>query len=111
MVPDARPGAVVRRRLRDYGLGLAFGGLFPLALVGQALVGSAEYNEQQSAVGLNGISLWDYVAWRPSPSTWPRTGSRSTCSSPRSSWVRLARAARLAGERATEQAGRGTDEQ
>ncbi|MCW2715266.1 MAG: hypothetical protein JWN88_2313 [Frankiales bacterium] len=60
-MPDLRAGALVRRRLRDNGLGLVFGGLFLLALVGQAFAGNGQYNEEQAADGLDRISLWEYV--------------------------------------------------
>ena len=51
----------MRRRLRDNGLGLFFGGLFLLALLGQCLAGTGQYNEQQTAAGLDRISVLDYV--------------------------------------------------
>ena len=47
--------------MRDNGLGLFFGALFVVALVGQAVAGAGQYNEQQSAEGLDRISLWQYV--------------------------------------------------
>jgi hypothetical protein len=37
----------MRRALRDNGLGLFFGGIFLLTLVGQGLVGHADFNHQQ----------------------------------------------------------------
>ncbi len=49
------------RRLRNNGLGLFFGGIFLSALGGQAVAGAAQYNEEQSASGLDRISLWQYV--------------------------------------------------
>ena len=52
----------MRRRLHDYGLGLVFGLLFLLALAGQAVAGTAEFNEQQQAQGHATISLPAYVA-------------------------------------------------
>ncbi len=47
--------------LRDNSLSLAFGALFLLTLVGQALSGLADYNAQQVAQGLATVSLGDYV--------------------------------------------------
>jgi hypothetical protein len=47
--------------LRDNGLSLFFGGLFLLALVGQALSGRSEYNAEQAADGLQPVSLLRYV--------------------------------------------------
>lgn len=49
------------RRLRENGLGLAFGGLFLAALGGQALAGAGAYNDEQSAAGLERLSVWEYV--------------------------------------------------
>ena len=37
----------MRRFARDNGLGLFFGGIFLITLVGQALVGHADFNHQQ----------------------------------------------------------------
>ena len=51
----------VRRILRDNGIGLGFGGLFLLALVGQAVAGQAQYNDQQAAYGAEHVSLLQYV--------------------------------------------------
>jgi hypothetical protein len=51
----------MRRILRDNGLGLLFGGLFVIALVGQAFAGQAQYNEQQIADGAEPVSLALYV--------------------------------------------------
>ncbi len=62
LVPDTGPGSLVRRRLQDYGLGLFFGLLFLLALVGQAVAGVAEFNQQQQAHGGASLSLLQYVA-------------------------------------------------
>ena len=42
---------------RDHGLALFFGFIFLAALVGQALTGVAEYNNQQITDGLEQISL------------------------------------------------------
>jgi hypothetical protein len=47
--------------LRDNSLGLVFGGLFVVTLVGQALSGAADFNAQQIANGLERVSLLDYV--------------------------------------------------
>jgi len=51
----------VRRVLRDNGIGLVFGGLFLLMLVGQAVAGQAQYNDQQAAYGAEAVSLLQYV--------------------------------------------------
>ena len=53
---------MVRAALRLNGLGLCFGMLFLLALLGQAFAGAAEYNEQQSQEGLDELSPFEYVA-------------------------------------------------
>lgn len=50
-----------RRFLHDNGLGLGFGVLFLLALVGQAFAGLAQYNDQQLVTGADQVSLVDYV--------------------------------------------------
>jgi hypothetical protein len=47
--------------LRDNALSLAFGGLFLLTLVGQAVSGTADYNAQQLANGLEPVTLLEYV--------------------------------------------------
>ena len=47
--------------LRDNGLSLVFGALFLLTLVGQALSGLADYNQQQVAEGLATVTLGEYV--------------------------------------------------
>lgn len=47
----------VRRALRHHGLGLFFAALFLAALIGQALSGNADYNNQQITDGLQQISL------------------------------------------------------
>ena len=52
---------MVRRALQHNGLGLAFGVLFLLALLAQAVAGTAEYNEQQGAAGLDSLSVLEYV--------------------------------------------------
>jgi hypothetical protein len=51
----------VRRVLRDNGLGLAFGALFVATLVGQALAGHGQFNDQQLADGLEQVSLGRYL--------------------------------------------------
>jgi hypothetical protein len=51
----------VKRFLRDNGLGLVFGLLFLLALVGQAFAGHADYNQQQLAENLEPVSLGRYI--------------------------------------------------
>ena len=47
--------------LRANGLSLAFGALFLVTLGGQAVSGTADYNAQQVANGLEPVSLLDYV--------------------------------------------------
>jgi hypothetical protein len=51
----------VRRMLRDNSLGLAFGLLFLVMLVGQAISGQALYNDQQVAAGADPVSLGHYL--------------------------------------------------
>jgi hypothetical protein len=51
----------MRRTLRDNGLGLVFGGLFLLTLVGQAVSGLAQYNDRQVVVGAEPVSFLQYV--------------------------------------------------
>jgi hypothetical protein len=51
----------VKKSLRDNGLGLFFGVLFLLALVGQAFAGHADYNNQQLTQGLEPVSLARYL--------------------------------------------------
>lgn len=51
----------VTNTLRNNGLGLAFGGIFLLAPVDQALTGLAEFNSEQVKDGLETISLGNYV--------------------------------------------------
>jgi hypothetical protein len=51
----------MRRTLRDHSMGLAFGALFLLALIGQAFAGHADFNAQQLTHGLPPISLGRYV--------------------------------------------------
>jgi hypothetical protein len=47
--------------LRANALGLAFGALFVLTLVGQAISGAADFNAQQIANGLEPVSLFEYI--------------------------------------------------
>jgi hypothetical protein len=47
--------------LRANALSLAFGALFLVTLVGQAISGTADYNAQQIANGLEPVSLLEYV--------------------------------------------------
>ena len=49
------------RFVRENGLGLAFGALFLGTLVGQALVGHADFNHDQAAHHGDPIGLWRYV--------------------------------------------------
>jgi len=51
----------VRRSLRENSLGLFFGAIFVLALIGQALAGHAQYDAQQITQGLEPISLGRYL--------------------------------------------------
>ena len=48
----------MRRFLRDNGLTLFFAAIFLLALLGQALTGHAEHNNQLMADGADPISCW-----------------------------------------------------
>jgi hypothetical protein len=50
-----------RRFLRDNGLGLAFGVLFLGSLLGQALAGHAQFDDQQVAEGLEPVDLLSYL--------------------------------------------------
>jgi hypothetical protein len=52
----------VTRRLRDNGLSLFFGGIFLLALTGQAISGLALYNNEQLTSGGEPITFWAYVS-------------------------------------------------
>ncbi|SDC55290.1 hypothetical protein SAMN05660690_1874 [Geodermatophilus telluris] len=49
------------RRVADNGLSLAFGALFLVTLVGQAVAGAAEESEQRLDQGLDPVPLLDYV--------------------------------------------------
>jgi hypothetical protein len=51
----------VKKFLRDNSLGLVFGVLFLIVLVGQAFAGHANFNQQQLTDGLPPISLGRYV--------------------------------------------------
>ncbi|NKY39740.1 DUF6766 family protein [Cellulomonas septica] len=50
-----------RRTLRDASLSLFFAGIFVLAVAGQALSGTALYNEEQLADGLEPVTLGRYI--------------------------------------------------
>jgi uncharacterized protein DUF6766 len=52
----------MKRFIRDNGLSLTFGLLFLGALVGQAVSGHADYNNQQVAEGASEVTFWSYVA-------------------------------------------------
>jgi hypothetical protein len=52
----------MRRFLRDNSLGLVFGLLFLIVLVGQAVAGHADFNQQQLTEGLPPISFLRYVS-------------------------------------------------
>jgi uncharacterized protein DUF6766 len=51
----------VRRYLRENSIGLVFGGLFLIVLVGQAFAGLADFNQQQLVEGLPTISMGRYL--------------------------------------------------
>jgi len=51
----------VKRFLRDNGLSLFFGTIFLLAVLGQAVSGLAQYNQQQLGSGADPVSFWAYV--------------------------------------------------
>ncbi|MEN3264581.1 DUF6766 family protein [Pseudonocardia sp.] len=51
----------LRRVLRDNGLGIVFGALFLLMLVGQAISGHAYFNDQQISEGGEPVSLAHYL--------------------------------------------------
>ena len=51
----------MKRFLRDNAIGLVFGGLFLVVLVGQAYAGLAVFNEAQRASGLPDVTFWRYV--------------------------------------------------
>ncbi|TFV52560.1 DUF6766 family protein [Blastococcus sp. TF02A_35] len=50
------------RTLKENGLSLAFGALFLLSLVGQALAGAAAYNDERLAEGMEQVSVLRYVS-------------------------------------------------
>jgi hypothetical protein len=56
------PRSGLRRVLHDNGLGIVFGVLFLLMLVGQAVSGHAYFNDQQISEGLEPVSLGHYLA-------------------------------------------------
>jgi len=49
------------RRIRDHGLSVFFGTIFLLALIGQAIAGTADYNNRQLASGGDPVSLLQFV--------------------------------------------------
>ncbi|WP_137121145.1 DUF6766 family protein [Segeticoccus rhizosphaerae] len=51
----------LRETVRDNGLGLVFGALLLLALLGQAFTGQAEINSRADTLGLAHVSFWEYV--------------------------------------------------
>ncbi len=51
----------LRTAVKHNGLSLFFAGIFLAALIGQALTGHAEYNDQQLTAGLDTISLGRYI--------------------------------------------------
>jgi hypothetical protein len=51
----------MRRFVRDNGLGLLFGALFLLTLGGQAVAGSADFNNRQLITGGAPVGVFDYV--------------------------------------------------
>ncbi|MEV4764739.1 DUF6766 family protein [Micromonospora chokoriensis] len=51
----------MRKFLRENSLGLVFGLLFVLSLVGQAFAGHADFNQRQLSEGLTPVSLGRYV--------------------------------------------------
>jgi hypothetical protein len=52
---------VTKKRWVTNGLSIAFGSLFLVSLIGQALSGVAYFNEQQMASNLEPVSFWQYV--------------------------------------------------
>jgi hypothetical protein len=52
----------MKKFLRENSLGLVFGVLFLIVLVGQAFAGHADFNEQQIAEGLEPVGFWRYVS-------------------------------------------------
>jgi hypothetical protein len=51
----------MRQTLRDNGIGLVFGGLFLLMLLGQAISGQMQFNDEQVAFGAEQVSFLQYV--------------------------------------------------
>lgn len=51
----------MKNRLRDNGLTIAFGGIFFLALLGQAVSGLAQFNNEQLKDGLQPVSFLTYL--------------------------------------------------
>ena len=51
----------MKRLLRDQGLSLFFFALFVAALIGQAIAGRAEFNDEAVAHGSETLSFWGYV--------------------------------------------------
>ena len=51
----------MKRHLRNQGLSLFFFALFVAALVGQAIAGNAEFNEEAVTHGSETLSFWSYV--------------------------------------------------
>ncbi|GAA4957641.1 DUF6766 family protein [Actinoplanes utahensis] len=49
------------KRIRDNSLGLFFGLLFLIVLVGQAFAGHADFNQQQMAAGMEPVTLGRYL--------------------------------------------------
>lgn len=47
--------------VRNHGLGLVFGVLLLVVLVGQAFAGVAQYNSEAATNGLQQVALWQYV--------------------------------------------------
>jgi hypothetical protein len=52
----------VKKFLRDNSLGLVFGGLFLIVLVGEAIAGHADFNQQQLTDGLPTVSFARYIS-------------------------------------------------
>ena len=52
----------MRRFLRENSLGLVFGLLFVIVLIGQAIAGHADFNQRQLTEGLDPVSFWRYVS-------------------------------------------------
>ncbi|MFI7504577.1 DUF6766 family protein [Streptomyces sp. NPDC049687] len=61
--PSQRPAGArtVRRFLYENGLGLFFTALFLAMLIGQAVAGHADFNNQMVAEQLATVSFWEYV--------------------------------------------------